>query len=90
LASHLYGCCRIFSKLDLHKGYLQVPVAAQDIANIAIITPFRSFELYRCHLASHLYSCCTIFSKLDLHKDYLQVPVAAQAIVKIAIITPFR
>jgi hypothetical protein len=43
LAARLDGC-RVFSKLDLRKGYLQVPVAAEDIAKIAIITPFGLFE----------------------------------------------
>jgi Reverse transcriptase (RNA-dependent DNA polymerase) len=36
--------CRIFSKLDLNKGYLQVPVAAVDIPKTALITPFGLFE----------------------------------------------
>ncbi len=40
--------CRVFSKLDLRKGYLQVPVAAEDIAKIAIITPFGLFDLLAC------------------------------------------
>jgi hypothetical protein len=38
--------CRVFSKLDLQKVYLQVPVAA-DVANTAIITPFGLFEFLR-------------------------------------------
>jgi hypothetical protein len=46
LAARLDGC-RIFSKLDLRKGYLQVPVAAADIAKTAIITPFGLFEFTR-------------------------------------------
>jgi hypothetical protein len=43
LAARLDGY-RVFSKLDLRKGYLQVPVAAGDIAKTAIITPFGLFE----------------------------------------------
>jgi hypothetical protein len=43
LAARLDGC-RLFSKLDLRKGYLQVPVAAEDVAKTAIITPFGLFE----------------------------------------------
>jgi hypothetical protein len=35
LASRLDGCT-IFSKLDICKGYLQVPVAAADVAKMAI------------------------------------------------------
>ncbi len=36
--------CTIFSKLDLHKGYLQVPVANANVPKKAIITPFGLFE----------------------------------------------
>ncbi len=38
--------CRVFSKLDLQKVYLQVPVAA-EVAKTAIITPFGLFEFLR-------------------------------------------
>jgi hypothetical protein len=38
LASCLDGCI-IFSKLDLCKCYLQVPVAAADVAKMAITRP---------------------------------------------------
>jgi hypothetical protein len=37
----------IFSKLDVKKGYLQVPVATADVAKTAIITPFGLFEFVR-------------------------------------------
>jgi hypothetical protein len=37
----------VFSKLDLKKGYLQVPVTAADVAKTAIITPFGLFEFVR-------------------------------------------
>jgi hypothetical protein len=46
LSSHLDGCT-IFSKLDLQKGYLQVPVKQQDVPKTAIITPFGLFEFLR-------------------------------------------
>jgi hypothetical protein len=46
LAARLDGC-KLFSKLDLRKGYLQVPVAAEDVAKTAIITPFGLFEFTR-------------------------------------------
>jgi hypothetical protein len=46
LSGRLDGCM-IFSKLDLRKGYLQVPVAAADIAKTAITTPFGLFEFTR-------------------------------------------
>jgi hypothetical protein len=46
LVARLSGCA-IFSKLDLKKGYLQVPVTAADVARTAIITPFGLFEFVR-------------------------------------------
>jgi hypothetical protein len=46
LSGHLDGSV-IFSKLDLRKGYLQVPVAAADIAKTAITTPFSLFKFAR-------------------------------------------
>jgi len=46
LTARLEGCT-IFSKLDLRKGYLQVPVAKEDVAKTAVITPFGLFEFLR-------------------------------------------
>jgi hypothetical protein len=42
-SANLHGCC-VFSKLDLPKGYHQVPVAAADIPKTGIITLFGLFE----------------------------------------------
>jgi hypothetical protein len=36
--------CNVFSKIDLVKGYHQIPVAAADIPKTAIIIPFGLFE----------------------------------------------
>jgi cleavage and polyadenylation specificity factor subunit 1 len=46
LTARLSGC-KIFTKLDLKKGYHQVPVHKDDIGKTAIITPFGLFEYVR-------------------------------------------
>ena len=42
-SSKLAGCT-VFSRLDLVKGYHQVPVVAADVPKTAIITPFGLYE----------------------------------------------
>ena len=41
---HKLAGCRVFSRLDLVKGYHQVPVADADVPKTAIITPFGLYE----------------------------------------------
>jgi hypothetical protein len=39
--------CTVFSKIDLRKGYWQVPVRPEDRQKTAVITPFGLFEFLR-------------------------------------------
>jgi transposase InsO family protein len=45
-ASKMTGCT-IFSKIDLRKGYHQIPVHAADVPKTAITTPFGLYEFLR-------------------------------------------
>jgi hypothetical protein len=39
--------CEVFSKIDLRKGYWQVPVRLEDRKKTAVITPFGLFQFKR-------------------------------------------
>ncbi|XP_015434215.1 PREDICTED: uncharacterized protein LOC107190013 [Dufourea novaeangliae] len=47
---HLHDCSvnlhgkKVFLSLDLHKAYNQIPMAPEDVENMAVITPFGLFE----------------------------------------------
>ncbi len=46
LSTRLHGCV-VFSKLDLRKGYYQIPVREDDIHKTAVTTPFGPWEFCR-------------------------------------------
>ena len=46
LTARLEGCT-VFTKLDLRKGYHQVPIRREDVPKTAVITPFGLFEYVR-------------------------------------------
>ena len=45
-SANLAGC-QVFSKVDLIRGYHQIPVAPADIHKTAVVTPFGLFEYTR-------------------------------------------
>jgi hypothetical protein len=48
-AARVVGCV-VFSKIDLRKGYHQIPMRGADVAKTAVTTPFGLFEFLRLPL----------------------------------------
>jgi hypothetical protein len=61
LSAHLHGT-NVFSKLDLEKGYYQIPMDPTDIPKTAIITPFGLFEF--CFMPFDLKNAAQTFQRL--------------------------
>ena len=61
-ASQLAGAS-IFSRIDLVRGYHQIPVAADDVSKTAVITPFGLFEFLRTPFG--LKNAAQAFSAID-------------------------
>jgi len=84
LTSRLEGCT-IFSKLDLRKGYHQVPMDPESLRKTAIITPFGLFEFLRmpfglCN-AGQTFQCMMdeVMQRLDYDFCYLDNVLIASA-----------
>ena len=41
---------KYLSKIDLTKGYWQIPVAPEDVYKTVFVTPDGQYEFYGCHL----------------------------------------
>jgi hypothetical protein len=52
MSAKLVGCTT-FSKIDLKKGYYQIPVAAEDMGKTAVITHFGLFEFLQMPFGLH-------------------------------------
>jgi hypothetical protein len=58
LSNGLHGCTNV-SKIDLVKGYHQIPVATEDIPKTTIITPFACLNI-----------CLPLLGCPTLHKHF--------------------
>ena len=56
--------CTVFPKMDLRKGYWQVPVHPDDIPKTAVITPFGLYEFLRM-----AFGLCNAGARCQLPED---------------------
>ncbi len=61
LASSLHGC-KVFTKLDLKKGYYQIPFGLEDVQKTAVITLFGLWEFL--HMPFDLRNAGQTFQRL--------------------------
>ena len=52
--------CTVFTKIDLRKGYHQIPVNPADVPKTAIVTPFGLFEYLRMGFGPVSYTHLTL------------------------------
>jgi hypothetical protein len=78
LSNGLHGCI-VFSKIDLVKGYHQIPIAASDIPKTTIITPFGLFD--------YLFSPFGLSNPAQTFKELWTAPQRIQRVWKVCLHT---
>ena len=71
------GKSRVFSKIDLSKGYWQIPVAEEDDSKTAFVTPDRAYEFLLMPFgmkksdAAHVRGMREVFSSMSGLESYI-------------------